>query len=221
MPFKLPTTSTVWESILGAAGFVLVMYKKEIQDWLKESFKSLRERFASPSEVARVRAEQIKAIQKVGLDGLDSVTWLLLNEYKASRVTVTKYVKRNGIYLATCVSEARATEMPSVIRDLQDFPVESSIWEEIERIHHLPGRKHYVPDAQLVDIAAMRDALLNSGVWSAYYQSLPNSKGQPWAVLAISWDRAHPVPDDLMQHLHASGIVCGTVLLIMEQANPA
>lgn len=219
MPWKLPTASTLWEGILTLTGLGLLTFKKEILDGLKEGFKRLQGWFASPSEVARVRAAQIKAIQKVGLDGLDSVVWLLLNEYKASRVTVTKYVKKNGTYLATCVSEARATEMPSVIRDLQDFPVESSLWDEIERIHHLPGRKHFVPDAQLVDVAPMRDALLNSGVWSAYYQSLPNTKGQPWAVLAISWGQPHPVPEDLLQHLHASGIVCGTVLLIMEQAD--
>jgi hypothetical protein len=220
MPFKLPTATTLWEGILGLTSFVLVMYKKEIQDWLKESFKLLRERFAGPTAVAKVRDAQIQAVQKMGLDGLDTVVWLLLNEYKAQRVTVTKYVKKDGIYLATCVSQALATGMPSVLRDLQDFPVDSSIWEEVERIHHLPGRKLYVPDAQLVDVAAMRDVLLNSGVWSAYYQSLPTSKGKPWAILAISWDKPHQMTEELLQHMQTSGIVCGTVLLIMEQVKP-
>jgi len=217
MPFKLPTVTTLWEGILGAAGFVLVMYKKEIQDWLKESFKRLRERFASPTEVAKAWDAQIAAIQKMGLDGLDTAVWLLLTEYKAQRVTVTKYEKKDGIYLATCLSQALTTEMPSVLRDLQNFPVDSSVWEEIERIHRLPGRRYYVPDAQLVDIAAVRDALLSSGVWSAYYQSLPTSKGQPWAMLAISWSQPYPVTEDLMDHLHNSGIMCGTVLLFTEK----
>jgi hypothetical protein len=217
MPFRLPTIATLGEWALTGGSFVLLKYRKQIQDWFIELAVRLRERFGSSSNVAKVQQAQMKAIQKMGLDGLDTVVWLLLTEYKAQRVTVTKYVKKDAIYLATCVSQALATEMPSVLRDLQDSPVDSSIWDEIERIHHSPGRKLYVPDAQLVDVAAMRDALLNSGVWSAYYQSLPTSKGKPWAVLAISWDKPHPMTDELLQHLQTSGIVCGTVLLIMEE----
>lgn len=220
MPWKLPTATTLWEGILTLTGLGLLTFKKEILDGLKEGFKRLREHFASPSEVARVRAAQVEAIQKMGLDGLDTVVWLLLNEYKAQRVTVTKYAKKDGIYLATCVSQALATGMPSVLRDLQDFPVDSSVWEEIERVHHLPGRKLFVPDAQLVDVAALRAALLNTGVWSAYFQSLPTSAGKPWAMLAISWDKPHPITEELLHHLQTSGIVCGTVLLIMEKAKP-
>lgn len=217
MPFRLPTATTLWEGILTLTGLGLLTFKKEILDGLKEAFKHLKQRFASPSTVARAWDDQIAAIQKMGLDGLDTAVWLLLTEYKAQRVTVTKYEKKDGIYSATCVSQALTTEMPSVLRDLQDFPVDSSVWEEIERIHRLPGRRLYVPDAQLVDIAAMRDALLNSGVWSAYYQSLPTSKGQPWAVLAISWNKAHPVSEEMMDHLHNSGVMCGTVLLFTEK----
>jgi hypothetical protein len=217
MPWKIPTISTIGEWLLGSASFVLVMYKKEIQDWLKESFTRLRERFAAPSDVARIWENQTKALQNMGLDGLDTAVWVLLNEYKAQRVTVTKYEKKNGTYLATCVSQALESEMPSVLRDLQNFPVDPAIWEEVERVHHLPGRMLYVPDAQLVDIAPMRAALLNSGVWSAYYQSLPTSKGKPWAILAISWSKAHPMTDELLGHLHSSGIMCGTVLLFTER----
>lgn len=221
MPFKPPTLSTLGELLLTGASFVLVKYRKPIQDWLIELAVRLRERFSGSSDVAKVQQAQMQAIQKMGLDGLDTVVWLLLNEYKAQRVTVTKYAKKDGIYLATCVSQALATGMPSVLRDLQDFPVDSSVWEEIERIHHSLGRRLFVPDAQLVDVAALRDALLNTGVWSAYFQSLPTSKGKPWAMLAISWDKAHPMTDELLQHLQTSGIVCGTVLLIMEQVKPA
>lgn len=218
MPLKLPTTSTIWEGMLGLAGFVLVMYKKEIQDWLKGLFGQLHARFSGGSDVQKVLDAQTKEIQKLGLDGLDMAVWLLLTEYQAQRVTVTKYEKKGATYSATCLSQALGSEMPSVIRDLQDFPVEEALMAEVERIHHLPGRKHYVPDAQLVDVAPMRDALISSGVWSAYYQSLPTSKGKVSAMLAISWSRPHPVSPELMEHLHNSGIFCGTVLWLMERA---
>jgi hypothetical protein len=175
-----------------AGAFVLVLwgiYKKEIQDHAKACFKSLYGALFQRHIARRVTETELKAILGNGLVGLETLLLLLLKEYQCDRVTVTEYEEKDGLHLATCVVEVRLAEMQSVQRALQQTPVDPSIWDEVLRIHGLPNRASYVPDARVLDNAVLRATLLDSGVWSAYYQSLPTSTGKPRATLALSWHR--------------------------------
>lgn len=199
---------------------VWAIYKKEIQDLLKGSFNRLWVHLFHRHIARRVTETELKTILGSGLQGLKTLLLIQLSEYQADRVTVTEYEEKAGSRLATCVVEVRQAEMNSVQDSLQQTKVDPALWDELLRIHHLPTRACFVPDARLLDIAPMRDALLNSGVWSAYYQSLPNSAGQPRALLAISWHREHLLTDEQLRALRLSGIACATVLLLMEPWKP-
>jgi len=197
---------------------VWTIYKKELQDF----FKSLAKRcwgrlnviFNPPA--SRVSDAQIDQVVKSGMGGLSSYLFLLLKEYAADRVTLTEYEEcADGSVLATCLVEARSGDMKSVQDAVQKLPLPPGLWPEIQRWHSQFLRAHYVPDARLLDNAPLRDALLGSGVWSAYYHTLPDQQGRCRAVLALSWHDEHPLSEEQLRALHLSGRACETVLLLM------
>ena len=215
MPWKPPTLNTALEWAGIAVLAVWGIYKKEIQEslngWGKRCYAFVFVR-AVP---ARVSDRELDAIFGSGVRGLTTLLWLLLDEYKPDRVTVTEYAGTNGSYTATCVAEVRRGEMQSVL-DMQGLPLAPDTWAEIQRIHAGADRTRYVPDAHLLDVAPLRTVLLNTGVWSAYYQSL-SSTPQPQAMLSLSWHQARELSAAELSDLHHSGIACATVWQLMAQ----
>lgn len=210
--------------LLEAAGaawaVVWLKYKEEIISFFVDSGKRLLAWLFRSEGARRLPDAELRQILASGLSGIESLLLVLAKEYAADRVTVTTYRKNESSYLATLLVEVREAEMQSVRAAWQDSPVASELWDEIERIHNLPGRWTYVPDARLVDIAALRVALTESGVRSAYYQTLADSKGKARATLAISWHHDHPLSHEQTTAIHSSGIACATVLLLMDKMQP-
>ena len=202
---------------------VWTIYKKELQDWFKKlagrCWASWLRWFAPPA--SRITDPQIEQIVRSGMGGLTSYLYLLLAEYAADRVTLTEYEEcADGSVLATCLVEVRSGDMKSVQSDVQKLPLKPGIWREIQRWHNQFLRAHYVPDAHLLDNAPLRDALLDSGVWSAYYHTLPDEDGKCRAVLALSWHAEHPLTSEQERALHLSGRACETVLFLMLPLKP-
>jgi len=217
------TKTRIWEAAGALALTLWGMYKKELQDYFKASAKRLwawlRAVFNPPA--SRVSDQLVAAVVKQGMGGLTSYLYLLLKEYAADRITVTEYVEsEDGSVLATCLVEVRSGDMKSVQDDVQKLPVPPSIWTEVQRWHNQFLRAYYVPDARLLDNAALRVALLDSKVWSAYYHTLPDAEGKCRAVLALSWHDEHPLSDEQLRALHLSGRACETVLLLMVPLKP-
>lgn len=194
------------------------IYKKELQDFFKHSAKRCWARlsaFFSPP-ASRISDAQLAQVVKSGMGGLTSYLFLLLKEYAADRVTLTEYEESaDGSVLATCLVEARSGDMKSVQNDVQRLLLKPGLWAEIQRWHGQYLRAHYVPDARLLDNALLRDALIDSGVWSAYYHTLPDQEGRCRAVLALSWHDEHPLTPEQERALHLSGRACEAVLLLM------
>jgi hypothetical protein len=204
------------------------VYKKQIQDGIGNVFgfffKSLGRgldwlvnRFLLHDVVVRLTDDQLEKIRRADAGRLRSWLLHLSIEYRADRATVVEYSKTDAGWLASCLAESVQFEMCSIADDLQDMPVDEAIVSEIERINALEGRYHYVRDARLLDIVAMRDALLSTDVRTAFYQSLPNEKGKPWAMLALSWKTDHPLTPAEIRVLHLSGMACAFVLQSMQQ----
>jgi hypothetical protein len=214
------TPTRLWE----AAGALLLalwgMYKQELQDGFKVCCKRLYAHFFQRHIARRVTEAELKSILGSGLVGLETLLLLLLKEYAADRVTVMEYSEKDGSHWATCVVEVRQAEMQSVQGAWQLRELPPGLWEEVCRINSLPGRKRYVQDARIEDVAPLRAALLASGVWSAYYQSMPTPTGQPSAMLSLSWHTEHLLTDAQLTALHLSGSACATVLLLMAAWKP-
>lgn len=193
-----------------AATALLALYKTELQAYFKAKVSHLKVFFQRFAAGRRLSLKEEKEILNAGLDGLDTLVWYLRDEYQCDRVTIVEYEKQDdGSRLATCLSEARVGGMPTVERDLQSERVHPDVWAELERIHSLEGHRHFVPDAHLVEIAAMRDALLKYGVYSGFYQSLPMPDGKCRALLSLSWHEPHaPLSALQLNALRLSGIAC-------------
>lgn len=200
---------------------LLTLFKKELQDAFKSLSKKLYGRLFRGHIARRVTDAELKQVLGSGLVGLETLLLLLLKEYRADRVTVTEYeLAADGSVLATCLVEVRSADMQSVQSQVQALAIDPVLWQEIQRIHNQFGRWRYVADARTEDVAPLRAALLNSGVWSAYYQSLPNDKGECRAMLALSWHNEHLLSAEQLAALHLSGSACGTVLLLMAAWKP-
>ena len=200
---------------------VWTIYKKELQDWLKGCCKRCYARWFQAGIARRVTEAELKDILSSGLVGLETLLLLLLKEYTADRVTVMEYSERAGSHVATCVVEVREADMPSIQHLFQRTPLAPGLWAALEHIHAQPGRWRYVADARTEDNVPLRAVLTSSGVCSAYYQSLPSPEGQPVAMLAVSWARAHELTAAEQHALRNSGIACGTVWRLMAAWKPA
>ncbi|TPG66054.1 hypothetical protein [Hymenobacter nivis] len=207
------------EWIGGAVLVVWGIYKKEIQEKLNacgkyllarlQGFGTSLVRLVTPPPVERISDKEWDELLAADLEELETLLSVLLGEYKADRVTVTEYSESAGGHLATCAVEARNSAMPSVL-GMQLMPLTPEAWEMIEEIHRRPGRYRYVPDVHTLEHAPLRAVLLNSGVWSAYYQSLSNGRG-PRAMLSLSWYTLHPLSELQLTVLHISGIACAAI----------
>lgn len=200
------------------------IYKKELQDAFRNLSKKAWARlvaFFTPPPASRVSDSVIDRAVKSGMGGLTSYLYLLLKEYAADRVTVTEYeVSADGTVSATMLSEACSPEMKSIIDSVQRLPIAPGLWVEIQRWHNQFLRARYVPNAQIEDNAAFRDALLGLKVYSAYYHTLPDEEGRCRAVLALSWHDEHPLSLEQERALHLSGRACETILLLMVPLKP-
>jgi len=196
-------------------------FKKEIIEHSAITSKRLWAYFFARGIVRKLTQKELDLIIKSNMGKVNTLLLVLAKEFMADRVTVTRYDKSGGQWLATCLVQVREAEMQSVEELLQGTTIDPAIMAELHRIHNLPGRNYYVQDARLVDIAAMQDALLNSGVRSAYYQSMPSSKGELWAYLAISWHNDHPLSEKDLHLLYLSGLACAAVFSSTESMNPA
>jgi hypothetical protein len=210
----------VLKALSGFALAALGKYHKEIQDFLIELGKRWWGFWLHRHDGRRVSDSELQTILDSGLVGLETLLYYLLREYKADRVTVTEFEEKDGSRWATCVVEVRQAEMQSVERQVQQMKVTPELWDEMVRIHNRPDRSLFVLDARAVDVAAMRAALLESGVWSAYYQSLPTSQGKPRAMLALSWHLEHLPTEVELRQLKFSGVACAAVLLSMAPWKP-
>ncbi len=215
---NLPAVTTLLQWGWGVVLLLLGIYKKEVQDYSKGLFTRWHGRLFPPEAALRVTDAQLKTILGSGLEGLETLLLLLLKEYQADRATVTEYC--DGITSATCLVEVRVADMKSVRPTMQAMPLPPEVREEILRVHHAPNRARYVPDARMMDVAQLRTVLLNSGVWSAYYQSLPTTEGECRAMLSISWHQAHDLTAVQLDALRLSGAACATVLQLMAALKP-
>jgi hypothetical protein len=214
------TTTRLWEAAGALTLALWGMYKKELQDWFKSCSKRLWARFFPGDTARRITEKELKQILSSGLARLETLLLVLAKEYGTDRVTLIEYRKKDGLPLATCLVEVRQFEMQSV-RHLQDSPVGDAVWAYALHINSLPGRWHYVPDVRLLDVAAVRDALIESGVRSAYYMMFPTLTGQePLAALSFSWHTEKHLSAEMLTHLHSSGIACAAVLLLMDDWKP-
>lgn len=223
MSWNLPPTTRLLELASGAGLVLWGIYKTELQAFFKSCCKRLWAWLVSwvRPVASRVSDAQIDLVVKSGMGGLTSYLYLLLKEYAADRITVTEYEEcADGSVLATCLVEVRSGDMKSVQDNVQKLPIPAGLWLEIQRWHSQFLRAHYVPDARLLDNAPLRDALLASAVWSAYYHTLPDHEGKCRAVLALSWHNEHPLSDEQLRALHLSGRACETVLLLMVPLKP-
>jgi len=202
----------VWAVIWG-------IFKKEIMEWGGTTSKRLWAYCFSRGIVRKLTQKELDLIIKSNLGRVNTLLLVLAKEFTADRVTVTRYDRKDGQLLATCLVQVREAEMQSVEELLQNSPVDPAMRAELERWHHLPGRNYFVPDARLVDIVPMRDALLSSGVRSAYYHSFPNSKGEQWAILAVSWHKDHLLSEKDLHLLYYSGLACAAVFSSTESMN--
>lgn len=203
---------------MGLAGTLLLKYKKPIEAYLLKLASKLLGRFWPFAASGRQLTEaEVKEILGAGLENVETLLYLLLKEYQADRVTITLYEpEETGGALATCEVEVRAADMQSV-RNLDKTPLSAGLRGEIWAINSLPGRMLYVPDARASDSAVVRAALPASGVWSAYYQSMPTSQDTERRLLAMSWQTAHLLTPEQLAQLHLSGIACAAVLQIMSK----
>lgn len=192
-------------------------WEKELKAAFTNSYKWLKNIF-NPT---RTLDKEIKQMKAAGVDGLTTLCYLVLEDpdVLCDRVTVMQYEElENGSVLATCLSEARHGRVRSVSDKWQQTAVPPPIWEELKRIHQAPERWRFVPDVNTVDVALMRAAMIESGVWSAYYQSLPTQSGRCQLVLAASWAKPHTLSSTAQKALLFSGNACATVWLMMEAA---
>jgi hypothetical protein len=226
----------IWKTLLtpqrvgeGAFGLLLIVwgiYKKEVQDGLRAGLKWgynwVRGLFIKPP-ARRVSDTEMEAILGSGLEGLTTLLYLLEREYAADRVTITEYQEQaDGSALATCVVEVRQAEMKSVLH-LRKSPISRELWRQIKRIAGLPHRVRCVLDARTEESAVLRVALLNSGVWSAYYQAMPDplEEYQKITILALSWHTPHELSPEQLRALLQSGVACAMVLSFMERLKQA
>ena len=214
------TSTRLWEAAGALTLALWGLYKKELQDWFKAWCKRVYARWVLPDVARRVSEAELKQILASGLVGLETLLLLLLKEYQADRVTVMEYSEKDGSHLATCVVEVREAHMPSIQYLYQYTVLPPGLWTALEHIHAQPGRWRYVPDAQLEDNVPLRAVLTSSGVYSAYYQSLPAANGQPMAMLALSWGQPHELTAVQIAALKNSGIACATVWQLMAAWKP-
>lgn len=211
-PTNILLVGAVWAIIWQA-------FKKEIIEYGGSTSKRLWVYFFSRGIVRKLTQKELDLILKANLGRVNTLLLVLAKEWHTDRITVMRYDKKGGAWLATCLVQVREAEMQSVEELYQNTPVDPAIVAEVLRIHNLPGRNYYVPDARLVDIAAMQAALLASDVRSAYYQSMPNSKGELLALLAISWRTEHPLSEKDLHLLYYSGLACAAVFSSTESMN--
>jgi len=210
--FLLPTTERLFDLLIAITIIVWGIYKKELQDYARSLFSNLHQRFFLRSIAYRITDEEVVQIKRAELGPLKSWLLVLAKEYLPDRVTVTKFVKTDGAYLATCLAEVIDLEMTSIEDQVQKKAMPDDMMEELKRFHHLDGRWFYVSDARLVEVATFRDALISSGVRTAFYQSLPNSKGEFWAILAMSWRKERLFTPEDLRDLHYSALACAYIL---------
>jgi hypothetical protein len=226
----LLTPQRVGEGAFSLWLIVWGIYKKEVQDGLRAGFKWgynwVRGYFTRPP-AQRVSDDEVATIvaSVIGSDmeALTTLLYLLEREYAADRVTITTYAEQpDGSALATCVVEVRQAEMKSVLH-LRQSPIGKELWRQIKRITTLDHRVRSVLDARTEESAALRVALLNSGVWSAYYQAMPEPEEEEQeehpkiTLLALSWHTRHELSPEQLRALLQSGVVCATLLLSMDR----
>ncbi|NML67591.1 hypothetical protein HHL22_20515 [Hymenobacter sp. RP-2-7] len=224
---KLLTPEGLLDTAIGAVLVLLGIYKKEAQEGFKAFFAwcwtgllGWLRRLVHRGAGQEAALKEVEAMLTANMRGLTTLLLLIQKDYKPDRVSITEYeVCSDGSAHVTCVVEVREAEMQSVT-DLQATPLPKPLWLEISRIPYLPGRALYVPDARTADSAAVQAALLASGAWSAYYQVMPDPKGeyQKFTMLALSWQTQHALTAADLHDLHNSGVTCATVLLTRSQA---
>ena len=192
--------------------FLSVVTKMKIfENWLDEYLKRW---------VAKRSAQLAPAVQRPpddfwakaltsGRSELETLCLYIKQEYQVDRITVMEYERVNNRLLATCIVEERTARMPSVRAAFQKAPMLPEIEAEIYRVHSLDCHCLFVPVARLVELPAMRAALVASGVSSAYYQTLPATAGHAGGLLSLSWQEERQLtPQDLAAlHLSAFGLV--------------
>jgi hypothetical protein len=214
--------SRVWDGLLTVLGIVVFTFKKEILDWLKNSFKafvSWLKGWRQNRHFARqVTDMELKTILENGVEGIETPLYFLMEEYLADRATITEYVENDtGGALVTCLVEAHSKRLKSV-RNLQKSLLEPpGLWREIQHIEHLENRVLYVKDARLSDSAALRVALVKGGVWSAYYQIISEPGSKPLRLFALSWGSQHDLSREQLNVLYFSGIFCSSALLNLDK----
>ncbi len=221
MPWKLPTLATAWEGILAVLGLLVLMFKKEILDLIKDGWrggaKSLKNWRQRRNFVRQVTGEELKTILDSGLEELETSLYFLLEEYKADRVTITEYEPQpDGGALVTCLAQVRLTEMKSV-RNLQKTPIKQELWHEIDRIKDMDHRLRYVEDARESASAAMRIALQGVDAWSAYYQIISEPSAKTVRLFSMSWKTKHMLDKSQINILRYSGLFCSNALSNMDR----
>jgi hypothetical protein len=210
-------------------GFLWATYKKEILDWTKELLKKIFDglralllwllRLLLKEPVARrVTDSEFKDALALGFEEIEILLYLLMKEYEVDRVTVFWYEEqKDGSALASCVVEAKQGEIPSM-RNMQQQAIPLPLWYEIKRISAMPGRKRYVPDAQIEESAAMRAALRKYGVATAYYEMMydPTGEYKCCHLLALSWHSEKILTELHLKAFHNSAIAAFAILKVTD-----
>lgn len=159
----------------------------------------------------------LTAAAGAGKSELEIMCLWLKEEWKVDRLTVMEFTAApdgQGL-LATCIMEEHSARMPSVKAAFTLAPLLPEIEGEIRRIHAQDCHCLYVPVAGLVELRAMRAALQQSAVSSAYYQTLPAVAGHAGGLLSLSWKEEKRLTKKDLAALHFSVMSLASVLRML------